>query len=764
MRKRLGISVSIIALVVLNSCTDYREEDLAVTFGVNTTQLSFLTGGDSRSVTVSSGKKWDVPTMPQWISIQSITRSGTSPYEWTASFSAASNDEFNREGRIVIKTGTETAEIFVSQEGKKGRYVAVESVSVSPTELTLTEGEKTSLAFVISPSNASVKDVKWKSSDSSVATVSQTGEVEAITEGTALITITTEDGDKTATCSIAVRTKVIPVTGVSLDKTNITLTEGDMQTLVAIVSPSNATDKSVTWSSSNSMVATVSSSGLVTAKSVGSATITVKTSDGGKTAVCQVVVKEPTKATSISLVGANFIYAALVGKEYSISVDIKPEDAKVDLEWSISDETLADISGEGRSIVLHAKDFGPSTLMVRDKISNLSVSEEMKARLSDFYWTENTEKTYAGCPLVEIEIGEEHQLQCHYTPEYATRVFRSDMGGFWYYEPYGDVFDEPNRYVSKPSFFSINENGKITGIKEGLAKIQVYSPIILNNAQDLYVRVTQRQVPVTGVSLNKTSLSMTVGDTQTLTATVTPSNATDKSVTWSSSNTSVATVSSSGVVTAKAAGSATITVTTNDGSKTASCSVVVVSDSFDYVDLGLPSGLKWATCNIGASSPEEYGDDYAWGETETKSYDSFSNWNYKWYSSGTITKYNNIDKKTVLEETDDVAHVKLGGTWRIPTDAEWTELRTQCSWTWTQLNGRSGRLVTGKNGNSIFLPAAGASGNITRYYAGTYGNYWSSSLNTGDIYEAWYVTFDSDNVYRDSYTRYVGISVRAVTE
>ena len=257
---------------------------------------------------------------------------------------------------------------------------------------------------------------------------------------------------------------------------------------------------------------------------------------------------------------------------------------------------------------------------------------------------------------------------------------------------------------------------------------------------------------------------MTVGDTQTLTATVTPSNATDKSVTWSSSNTSVATVSSSGVVMAKAAGSATITVTTNDGSKTASCSVMVVSDSFDYVDLGLPSGLKWATCNIGESSPEEYGDEYAWGETETKSYDSFSNWNYKWYSSGTLTKYNNIDKKTVLEETDDVAHVKLGGTWRIPTDAEWTELRTQCSWTWTRLNGRSGRLVTGKNGNSIFLPAAGASGNITRYYAGTYGNYWSSSLNTCDIYEAWYVTFDSDNFYRDSYTRYVGISVRAVTE
>lgn len=764
MRKRLGISVSIIALVVLNSCTDYREEDLAVTFGVNTTQLSFLTGGDSRSVTVSSGKKWDVPTMPQWISIQSITRSGTSPYEWTASFSAASNDEFNREGRIVIKTGTETAEIFVSQEGKKGRYVAVESVSVSPTELTLTEGEKTSLAFVISPSNASVKDVKWKSSDSSVATVSQTGEVEAITEGTALITITTEDGDKTATCSIAVRTKVIPVTGVSLDKTNITLTEGDMQTLVAIVSPSNATDKSVTWSSSNSMVATVSSSGLVTAKSVGSATITVKTSDGGKTAVCQVVVKEPTKATSISLVGASFIYAALVGKEYSISVDIKPEDAKVDLEWSISDETLADISGEGRSIVLHAKDFGPSTLMVRDKISNLSVSEEMKARLSDFYWTENTGKTYAGCPLVEIEIGEEHQLQCHYTPEYATRVFRSDMGGFWYYEPYGDVFDEPNRYVSKPSFFSINENGKITGIKEGFAKIQVYSPIILNNAQDLYVRVTQRQVPITGVSLNKTSLSMTIGDTQTLTATVTPSNATDKSVTWSSSNTSVATVSSSGVVTAKAAGTATITVTTSDGAKTATCSVTVIDKSIaipDAVDLGL--SIKWGSFNLGASKPEEYGDYYAWGEITTKSDYSWST--YKWCNGSfqNITKYNNVDNKTELDPEDDAAHVSLGGNWRIPTDAEWTELRENCTWTWMTQNGVMGRLVTSKvNGNSIFLPAAGFRSGTNLGGAGSYGYYWSSTLHFAG--SAWYVYIMSDSFGQGNHDCYRGQSIRPVMD
>ena len=187
----------------------------------------------------------------------------------------------------------------------------------------------------------------------------------------------------------------------------------------------------------------------------------------------------------------------------------------------------------------------------------------------------------------------------------------------------------------------------------------------------------------------------------------------------------------------------------------------------EYVDLGL--SVKWATCNMGASSPEEYGDYYAWGETETKStYD----WNtYKWCkgSENTLTKYctdsdyGTVDNKTVLDPEDDVAHVKWGGNWRMPTDAEMTELRENCTWTWTTHGGKNGYKVTGPSGNSIFLPAAGCRLlDSSLYSAGSYGSCWSSSLDAGFPYRAWYVYFGSSDVYRYYGSRFCGLSVRPV--
>ena len=188
----------------------------------------------------------------------------------------------------------------------------------------------------------------------------------------------------------------------------------------------------------------------------------------------------------------------------------------------------------------------------------------------------------------------------------------------------------------------------------------------------------------------------------------------------------------------------------------------------EWVDLGLLSGTKWATCNVGAANPEEYGNYYAWGETETKTTYKWST--YKWYikSSSTFTKYNTSspyctrDNKTVLDLADDAAHVNWGGKWRMPTDAEWTELRENCEWTWIFLNGHMGYQVKGTNGKSIFLPAAGFRNYDGLNSAGDYGVYWSSSLNTGSR-DAWFVSFDSDYVGRDGkLLRYHGLSVRPV--
>ncbi len=281
-------------------------------------------------------------------------------------------------------------------------------------------------------------------------------------------------------------------------------------------------------------------------------------------------------------------------------------------------------------------------------------------------------------------------------------------------------------------------------------------------------------IPVASIDM-PTTLDLIVGRTATLSATISPGNATYKCLTWSSSDESVATVDASGKVTAVSVGNATITAYSADASKAAACEVTVKEPATnpngrDYVDLGLPSGLKWATMNVGASKPEEYGDYFAWGETEPKSNYYWST--YKWCngSETTQTKYNTsssygtVDNKTVLDPEDDAAHVNWGGSWRMPTKEEQDELRNNCTWTWTTKKGVNGRLVTGPNGKSIFLPAAGDREGTRLYDAGSWGNYWSSSLNTDRPSYACFVNFGSVDVYWYDFYRRYGRSVRPVSE
>ena len=195
------------------------------------------------------------------------------------------------------------------------------------------------------------------------------------------------------------------------------------------------------------------------------------------------------------------------------------------------------------------------------------------------------------------------------------------------------------------------------------------------------------------------------------------------------------------------------------------------NNGHEYVDLGL--SVKWATCNVGATTPEGYGDYFAWGETTPK---TTYNWSTYKYCNGTydsMTKYctdsyfGTVDNKTTLELTDDVAHVNWGGSWRIPTKAEQDELRdtNNCTWTWTTQNGVNGYKVTSKkNGNSIFLPAAGYRSGSGLNYAGSYGYYLSSWLDTDYSNFACLLSFYSSDVYRVSGVRCEGRSVRAVCE
>ena len=196
----------------------------------------------------------------------------------------------------------------------------------------------------------------------------------------------------------------------------------------------------------------------------------------------------------------------------------------------------------------------------------------------------------------------------------------------------------------------------------------------------------------------------------------------------------------------------------------------------NWVDLGLPSGTKWATCNVGANTPEEYGNYFAWGEVEMTQKESYDWSTYKYGDELSLTKYcydsscgNNgfTDALTTLEASDDAATANWGEPWRMPTYDEMAELRNNCTLTWTEQNGVNGCLFTGINGNSIFLPAGGGYWNSTNHI-GSSGSYWSSSLWTEEPQHSWYLYFYQENScleYCDmdfSASRFWGFSVRPV--
>ena len=192
-----------------------------------------------------------------------------------------------------------TATVTATAEGKSGtcavtvkaKTVSVTEVTLDKTELTLTEGETGTLTATVKPDNADNRKVMWSSDKTDVATVGGDGRVTAVKAGEAVVTVTTEDGGKTASCKVTVKSKAVNVTEVTLDKTELTLTEGETETLTATVKPDNADNKKVTWSSDKTDVATVDGAGRVTAMKAGEAVITVTTEDGGKTASCKVTVK-----------------------------------------------------------------------------------------------------------------------------------------------------------------------------------------------------------------------------------------------------------------------------------------------------------------------------------------------------------------------------------------------------------------------------------------------------------------------------------------
>ena len=249
-----------------------------------------------------------------------------------------------------------TATVTATAEGKSGtcavtvkaKAVNVTEVTLDRAELTLTEGETETLTATVKPDNADNRKVAWSSDKTDVATVDGDGRVTAVKDGVATVTVTTEDGGKTASCKVTVKAKAVNVTEVTLDKTELTLTEGETETLTATVRPDNADNRKVTWSSDKTDVATVDGDGRVTAVKDGVATVTVTTEDGGKTASCKVTVKA--KAVNVTEVTLDRTELTLTeGETGTLTATVKPDNADNRKVTWISDKTdVATVDGAGK--------------------------------------------------------------------------------------------------------------------------------------------------------------------------------------------------------------------------------------------------------------------------------------------------------------------------------------------------------------------------------------------------------------------------------
>ena len=415
--------------------------------------------------------------------------------------------------------------------------VPATGVTLSQTKLSLLKGATAKLTATVSPTGATNKKIRWSSNNTSVATV-ENGTVTAVSGGTATITVTTEDGNHTATCEVVV-TDPIPVSGVTLSETELPLLIGATETLTATVVPSDATNQKVRWSSNNTSVVTVEN-GTVTAVSAGNATITVTTEDGNHTARCKVTVT--VSATGVTLSQTEL--PLVKGATATLTATVVPSDAtNQKVRWRSSNTSIATVENG----TVTAVSGGTATITVTTEDGNHTATCEVTVTVSA-----------TGVTLSQTELP---------LAKGATATLTATVAP-------SDATNQKVRWSSNNTAVAIVENGTVTAVSAGNATITVTTEDG-NHTATCEVTVT---VSATGVTLSQTELPLAKGATATLRATVVPSDATNQKVTWRSNNTAVATVEN-GTVTAVSGGNASITVTTEDGNHTATCSVAVEATS-----------------------------------------------------------------------------------------------------------------------------------------------------------------------------------------
>jgi len=499
-----------------------------------------LVTGITLSATTASIKVEESTTLTATVSPSNATNSGVT---WSSSNALVAN--VNSKG-VVTGMSVGTATITATAADGSGitatctvtvNPILASEISLNKTEETIIKGESTELSATVYPSNVTNANVTWSSSDESVATVNSVGVVTGKHEGVAVITATAADGSGVqASCSITV--DPLLVSAISLDKDSLQMTEGDAYLLTATISPADASNTSVTWSSDNPEIVSVNSEGLISALSAGSAVITVIAADGSGVQTSCVVTVNPKFVFVESISLSSYEETIKIGDSFRLSVAVSPSDASNDsIVWSSSDEAIATVDSEGNV----------TAISVGTAIITVSATDGSGAKaechitvnpilVSDITLTLSTDN---------LVVGDTATITATIEPANATTQQIVWMS-------------------SDDSVVTVDSAGVIQALSIGSATITATATD--GSGVQTSLIITVNPILVSAITLDNESLQMTEGETYFLTATVTPTDASNGSVVWSSSDENVATVDSDGKVTAVSVGSAIITVSATDGS------------------------------------------------------------------------------------------------------------------------------------------------------------------------------------------------------
>ena len=434
----------------------------------------------------------------------------------------------------------------------------VSGVSLNKSSTTIAADGTETLFAAILPENATNQNLIWSSSDAGIATVSESGVVSAVNAGTTIITVSTEDGGYEDSCYVTVSAVSVAVSGVSLNKNSTWITVGGTETLFAAISPFDATNQNLSWSSSNPSVVTVSPGGVISAVSYGygdSTTITVSTVNGGYKAYCSVYVSSG--RTAVNGVSLNKSSTDIImGNTETFTATLSPGSAtNQNLMWSSSDPGVATVSKSG---MVYAVSTGTAIITV--------------TTVDGDYYSE-CYVTVSDIPVSSVSLNKTSTTIVAGDTEQLVATI----------EPVNAANQNLTWSSSNINIATVSQDGIVSAVTAGNAYI--YAAADNGKSASCYVTVNRRIITVSGISMNKSTTSLIVGGTELLTATIAPSDADNTNLTWSSSNLSVATVSAWGgywgynvTVTGVSAGTATITVTTADGGHQATCIVNVMQN------------------------------------------------------------------------------------------------------------------------------------------------------------------------------------------